>query len=124
MEAPFFFWDVPDYINYAGIGLMIAHELIYGFDETGIRYNGTQRQTLEGYEHLVQVSECLTEQYRAPQSLKAASGLLANFTVAYLFTCCVTWELGRLPLNEILVGSGAVRLVWEAYGQFFTTFIL
>ena len=35
MEAPFFFWDVPDYINYAGIGHMIAHELMHGFDETG-----------------------------------------------------------------------------------------
>lgn len=35
MEAPLFFWDVPDYINYAGVGHMIAHEVMHGFDGTG-----------------------------------------------------------------------------------------
>lgn len=35
MEAPLFFWDVPDYLNYAGVGHMIAHELMHGFDGTG-----------------------------------------------------------------------------------------
>lgn len=35
MEAPLFFWDVPDYINYAGVGHMIAHEIMHGFDGTG-----------------------------------------------------------------------------------------
>ncbi|XP_045138123.1 membrane metallo-endopeptidase-like 1 isoform X2 [Portunus trituberculatus] len=76
---------------------------LYAPNKFCIQYNGTQRKILEGYEHLVQVSECLAEQYRAPQSLQAVSGLLTNFS------------LGRLPLNEVLVGSGAVRLAWEAY---------
>ncbi|XP_050688069.1 endothelin-converting enzyme 2-like [Eriocheir sinensis] len=103
MEAPLFFWDVPDYINYAGVGHMIAHEVMHGFDGTGSLYNGTHRHQLDNLDHFVNVSECLAFQYRSPQSLTAASGLTANFT------------LGRLPLNEFLADSGAARLAWEAY---------
>lgn len=40
----------------------------------------------------------------------------------FFTSTCMAWQLGRLPLNEVLAGSGAVRLAWEAYGQCLTTF--
>lgn len=49
MEAPLFFWDVPDYINYAGVGHMIARELMHGFDGTGKALNPNISFQIEKY---------------------------------------------------------------------------
>lgn len=45
LRAPFFDAAVPEYLNYAGIGVVAAHELAHGFDNRGQSYdeNGALR---------------------------------------------------------------------------------
>lgn len=58
MEAPLFFWDVPDYLNYAGVGHMIAHELMHGFDGTGQPLNSNTPSWTEKMTYFMQEAVC------------------------------------------------------------------
>ena len=40
LQAPFFSVDVPDALNYGGIGGVIGHEISHAFDDQGSRYDG------------------------------------------------------------------------------------
>ncbi|XP_055356517.1 endothelin-converting enzyme 1-like isoform X2 [Paramacrobiotus metropolitanus] len=45
LDIPFFKAEAPQYLNYGGIGYIIAHEITHGFDTTGANYdpNGAHR---------------------------------------------------------------------------------
>jgi len=40
LQPPFFDNDIDDAVNYGAIGVVIGHELIHGFDDSGARYDG------------------------------------------------------------------------------------
>ncbi|OQV15650.1 Neprilysin-11 [Hypsibius exemplaris] len=68
MQQPFFNMDAPDYVNYAGIGYLYAHEVTYVFQEKGSKSNGSglpvagwSATTLNAYRALV---NSLRSQYR------------------------------------------------------------
>nr|XP_027235199.1 membrane metallo-endopeptidase-like 1 isoform X3 [Penaeus vannamei]XP_027235200.1 membrane metallo-endopeptidase-like 1 isoform X4 [Penaeus vannamei] len=107
MTPPLFYGDdVPNYINFAGIGHMIAHELMHSFDGTGIYYDGEKRnQDKIPESHLyVPHTECLSEKLIYPQVVNTTADLDTNFTLPH-----------RLALNELLSDSAATRLAWETY---------
>uniref|UniRef100_A0A7E4UU81 Neprilysin n=1 Tax=Panagrellus redivivus TaxID=6233 RepID=A0A7E4UU81_PANRE len=67
LELPYYQSNVPDYVNFAGIGHVIAHEFMHGFDNNGRLYDekGNYRgwwtkNTSEKYEAKAQ---CYVEQY-------------------------------------------------------------
>ncbi|XP_042234229.1 neprilysin-1-like isoform X2 [Homarus americanus] len=97
LEAPFFFDNVPLYMNYAGIGHMIAEEIAHGFDVTGIKYNGTMKNDIDP----VMTSECLENQISQHYE---SSDLIFNYKVDK--------DLAR---DEVITNSAAIRLAWEAY---------
>ncbi|KAF9358806.1 hypothetical protein BGX34_008755 [Mortierella sp. NVP85] len=39
MQSPMFNVDFPEYLNYAGYGMTVAHEITHSFDNTGIYYD-------------------------------------------------------------------------------------
>lgn len=106
MAPPLFYGDdVPHYINFAGIGHMIAHELMHSFDGTGIYYDGerkNQDKIPESQKYLPH-TECLSKELIHPQ-LVNTTDLDTSFTMPH-----------RLALNELLSDSAATRLAWETY---------
>ncbi|XP_063596981.1 membrane metallo-endopeptidase-like 1 isoform X2 [Penaeus indicus] len=107
MAPPLFYGDdVPHYINFAGIGHMIAHELMHSFDGTGIYYDGERRNPdkISESQAYVPHTECLSEKLIYPQYVNTTSDLDTNFTLPH-----------RLALNELLSDSAATRLAWETY---------
>ncbi|XP_047485379.1 membrane metallo-endopeptidase-like 1 [Penaeus chinensis] len=107
MARPLFYGDdVPHYINFAGIGHMIAHELMHSFDGTGIYYDGERRNPdkISESQAYVPHTECLSEKLIYPQYVNTTADLDTNFTLPH-----------RLALNELLSDSAATRLAWETY---------
>ena len=45
LQGVFFSSNVPNYLNYGGIGCVVGHEITHGFDDRGRRrdYNGMQK---------------------------------------------------------------------------------
>ncbi|XP_042885137.1 endothelin-converting enzyme 2-like isoform X2 [Penaeus japonicus] len=107
MAPPLFYGDdVPFYISFAGIGHMIAHELMHSFDGTGILYDGERRNAVKPQQssYYVPHTECLSDQLTYPQLVNTTADLDTNFTLPH-----------RLALNELLSDSAATRLAWETY---------
>jgi predicted metalloendopeptidase len=69
LTQPYFRADVPLFIPYATIGLIFSHEMLHGFDMTGIRYdaNGEPREwfTPESRLRLEARLDCVARQYAA-----------------------------------------------------------
>ncbi|CAF0906888.1 unnamed protein product [Adineta steineri] len=67
LQPPFYHKDVPKYLNYGGIGVIMGHEITHGFDDIG-RYfdkNGNKiswwsNKTINAFEKR---KECIIEQY-------------------------------------------------------------
>jgi predicted metalloendopeptidase len=69
LTQPYFRADVPRYIPYATIGVIFAHEMLHGFDLTGISYDaeGDPRQWFspESLLRLEARLDCVARQYAA-----------------------------------------------------------
>ena len=69
LTQPYFRADVPSLIPYATIGLIFSHEMLHGFDLTGIRYdaNGESKEwfTPESRIRLEARLDCIERQYAA-----------------------------------------------------------
>lgn len=106
LEVPLFYHDAPSYINYAGIGHMIAHEIAHGFDGTGIFYGGKEKlkTVMDGAHKYVSATEMLQEQLQYPHTFNSSTGLRSTFRLN-----------SRLTLNEAMADSAAYRLAWESY---------
>ncbi|KAG0235119.1 hypothetical protein BGW42_005769 [Actinomortierella wolfii] len=67
LRDPFFHPDAPDYLNFAGVGTVIAHEIGHGFDNNGRRYdeNGIIRDwwTEESVTNFDEKAQCFMDQY-------------------------------------------------------------
>lgn len=80
MLKPFVYSKTPDFVNYAGLGYIIGHEIGHGFDATGILSNEMDSQGLLSNNSMKLFEEkatCFVEQfgkYVEPQSNMSLDG--------------------------------------------------
>ncbi|KAI7885925.1 uncharacterized protein EV154DRAFT_427608 [Mucor mucedo] len=67
LQSPFYNSDLPQYLNYGGIGVVIGHEITHAFDNSGRLYDGDGRlntwwsnDTTQAFE---EKSQCFINQY-------------------------------------------------------------
>ncbi|KAL3861454.1 hypothetical protein ACJMK2_007488, partial [Sinanodonta woodiana] len=67
LQPPYFRSDQPKALNYGGIGFLMAHEIIHGFDDSGRKYdlNGNLQNwwTRESEQKFKEKAQCLIDQY-------------------------------------------------------------
>lgn len=67
MQGIYYSKDRPEYLNYAGIGAMIGHELTHGFDKEGIHHdkdgNLVDWWQPESEKEFTKRVQCLIDQY-------------------------------------------------------------
>ncbi|KAF2883621.1 hypothetical protein ILUMI_22555 [Ignelater luminosus] len=67
LQGLFFDNNRPRYMNYGGIGSIIGHEVMHGFDDQGRQYDGNgniaEWWTLETKDIIAERSKCITDQY-------------------------------------------------------------
>lgn len=101
LQPPFFDGRRDPAANYGGIGGVIGHELIHGFDDAGRRFdakgNLTDWWTKEDAEAFDSRAACIADQYAAYESIP---GVTLN---------------GRLTLGENAADSGGLRTALAAY---------
>jgi len=101
LQFPFFAFTADDAINYGGIGAVIGHEMIHGFDDSGRQYaaDGNLKDwwTEEDAAQFKKLAEKVVEQYNA-------------YTV--LDTIHVN---GKLTLGENLADLGGLSVSYAAF---------
>ena len=101
MQFPFFAFTADDAINYGGIGAVIGHEMIHGFDDSGRQYaaDGNLKDwwTEEDASQFKELAEKVVQQYNA-------------YTV--LDTIHVN---GKLTLGENLADLGGLAVAYAAF---------
>ncbi|KAF9377427.1 hypothetical protein CPB97_010204 [Podila verticillata] len=107
LHAPLFDAAVPEYLNYAGIGVVAAHELAHGFDNRGQRYdeNGVIREWWEpsSLEKFDEKSKCFIEQYNE-YTIDGPDGKKHNVN-------------GWSTLGENIADNGGLRIAYDAWKQ-------
>ncbi|KAK3335872.1 hypothetical protein B0T19DRAFT_471055 [Cercophora scortea] len=83
MELPSFSYDLPSYANFGGMGAVLGHEMVHGFDNTGRNFNQDgalsvwwDNSTISEFENRTQ---CFVNQYSSyriegPQGIANISG--------------------------------------------------
>jgi putative endopeptidase len=101
LQFPFFAFTADDAINYGGIGAVIGHEMIHGFDDSGRQYaaDGNLKDwwTEEDAEQFKELAEKVVQQYNA-------------YTV--LDTIHVN---GKFTLGENLADIGGLAVAYAAF---------
>lgn len=101
LQPPFFDPNADPAVNYGGIGAVIGHEFLHGFDDSGRRFDasGAQRDwwTAEDNARFVERSDKLVEQYNKFEPLP---GLFVN---------------GRISLGENIADLGGITMALDAY---------
>ena len=100
LQPPFFDFEADDAINYGGIGAVIGHEIIHGFDDNGRQFDaqGNLRDwwTAEDGKKYQDRAACVENQFSA---FKVQDGLNVN---------------GKLVLGESIADLGGLRLAYRA----------
>ncbi|RCH84379.1 hypothetical protein CU098_005069, partial [Rhizopus stolonifer] len=104
LQFPFFSSELPDYMNYGGIGIVIGHEISHAFDNNGRLYdsNGFLKSwwTNKSADVFVEKSQCFVHQY-------------SNFSIEG--TDNKTYYVnGDLTLGENLSDNGGVLAAYQA----------
>jgi predicted metalloendopeptidase len=101
LQPPFFGAEADDAFNYGGMGAVIGHELIHGFDDQGSQFDaeGNLRNwwTEEDRKKFEELAECVRKQFDAYEVEK---GLNQN---------------GKLVLGESLADQGGLNIAYAAY---------
>ncbi|XP_074652882.1 endothelin-converting enzyme homolog [Tubulanus polymorphus] len=101
MIHPLFQETSPNYVNYAGIGFTIGHELTHGFDDFGHRFNEEGRLSEwwdeDSLRKLKNRSQCVADQYN---QYRLPGGLRLN---------------AALSNGENIADNGAIKLSFAAY---------
>ncbi|CAF1395223.1 unnamed protein product, partial [Rotaria sordida] len=67
LQPPFFHKDAPKYLNYGGVGVVIGHEIIHGFDDLGRHFdkegNKISWWSNETINTFNKHKQCIIEQY-------------------------------------------------------------
>ncbi|CAF1238982.1 unnamed protein product [Adineta steineri] len=102
LQMPFFHKDAPKYLNYGGIGVVIAHEIAHGFDDSGRQFDKDGNKipwwTDETVEKFIERKTCIVDQYN-------------NFTVPNLNINAN----GDKTQNEDIADNIALRVAFYAY---------
>ncbi|XP_067002748.2 endothelin-converting enzyme 1 [Anabrus simplex] len=82
---PFFHNNYPEYLQIAGLGHIIAHEMSHHFDNVGMKYNpkGELEMMLHGpaQELYSNMETCFAEQFNTPESQQSEDGKTFTFTL-------------------------------------------
>lgn len=105
LQPPFFHVNVPDALNFGGIGTVIGHEILHGFDNHGRHFDSKGRlldwwssATAEAFE---QKSQCFVEQYSRFYILDPHKNpVFVN---------------GNLTLGENLADNGGMKQSFETF---------
>jgi putative endopeptidase len=101
MQPPYFDATADDALNYGGIGAVIGHEMLHGFDDQGSRFDaeGNLRDwwTGEDRKHFDQRTAKLVEQFDAYVPI---DDLHIN---------------GKLTLGENIADLGGLQVAWDAF---------
>ncbi|KAF9142903.1 hypothetical protein BG015_000603 [Linnemannia schmuckeri] len=107
LRAPFFDAAVPEYLNYAGIGVVAAHELGHAFDNSGRRYDETGAIREWWEESSIQEfdtrSQCFIEQYNE-YTIDGPDGKKHNVN-------------GWGTLGENIADNGGLKIAYDAWAQ-------
>ncbi|KAF9130639.1 hypothetical protein BGW39_002823 [Mortierella sp. 14UC] len=107
LRAPFFDAAVPEYLNYAGIGVVAAHELGHAFDNSGRRYDetGAIREWWEesSIQEFDERSKCFIEQYNE-YTIDGPDGKKHNVN-------------GWSTLGENIADNGGLKIAYDAWSQ-------
>lgn len=102
LQPPFYDPDADDAYNYGGIGAVIGHELIHGFDDTGRKFdaNGALRDwwTAEDGAKFEELASCVEHQF---DHYDLGQGDLRMN--------------GKLVLGESIADLGALEMAWITY---------
>ncbi|XP_069672464.1 endothelin-converting enzyme-like 1 [Periplaneta americana] len=111
LTQPYFRSDVPRYIPYATVGLIFTHEVLHGFDLTGIGYDaeGEPRDwfTPESRLRLEARLDCVARQY-ASTFWKKVNFMGANIEVQF------DWNVTR---NENMADISGLQIAYKAWRQ-------
>lgn len=101
MQPPFFDPMADDAVNYGGIGAVIGHELLHGFDDQGSKFdpkgNFAEWWTAEDRKKFEERTKILEEQFN---EYEPEQGLKVN---------------GKLTLGENIADLGGLTMAYEAY---------
>jgi len=107
LQPPFFDVHADDAVNYGGIGAVIGHEIIHGFDDNGSQYDakGALKNwwTKEDSDKFKAATGKLVAQYDAYCPIPAVDGKPAQ---------CVK---GALTLGENIADLGGLTVAYDAY---------
>ncbi|KAA2285823.1 M13 family metallopeptidase [Arenimonas fontis] len=100
LQPPFFDPDADDALNYGGIGAVIGHEMLHGFDDQGSKFDAAGNManwwTEEDRRRFEARADKLAEQFSGYEALP---GLFVN---------------GRLGLGENIADLGGVTVAYDA----------
>uniref|UniRef100_A0A3Q2YK44 Neprilysin n=1 Tax=Hippocampus comes TaxID=109280 RepID=A0A3Q2YK44_HIPCM len=106
LQPPFFSKGQAKSLNYGGIGMVIGHEVMHGFDNIGRKYdkNGDLKDwwTEDSAQRFLALSACIVDQY-ANFSWDLANGLNLK---------------GNNTLGENIADNGGVRQAYQAYKNY------
>ncbi len=101
LQPPFYDPNADDAYNYGGMGAVIGHELIHGFDDEGRQYdakgNLADWWTAEDKERFLERAKCVSEQFSA---FDLGDGLRMT---------------GDLVLGESIADLGGLEIAYSAY---------
>ncbi|KAF9980091.1 Endothelin-converting enzyme 2 [Mortierella antarctica] len=107
LRSPFFNMNEPEYLNFAGIGQVAAHELGHAFDNSGRSYDETgalrdwwEPSSVEAFDNKTM---CFIEQY-GKYTIKGPDGKKSNVN-------------GWTTLGENIADNGGIKLAFEAWRQ-------
>lgn len=104
LHAPFYSFDSPEYMNYGGIGMIIAHEIAHAFDSNGRSFDGngymTDWWTNTTNSRFQEKSQCYIDQYSKLNITAGNKTLNVN---------------GKLTLGENIADNGGLHVSYLAY---------
>jgi len=107
LQAPFFYMDADDAVNYGAIGVVIGHEMTHGFDDQGKNYdkNGNLNEwwTIEDSEKFKQRTKMLVNQFNSfivIDTIHADGKLTIGENIADLGGLCISHTALQIALKE------------------------
>lgn len=101
LQPPFFGAEADDAFNYGGMGAVIGHELIHGFDDEGSQFDARGNLqdwwTAEDRKKFEALADCVRKQF---DGYEVEKGLNQN---------------GKLVLGESLADQGGLNIAYAAY---------
>lgn len=101
LQPPFFSKDYPKALNYGGIGMVMAHEVSHGFDDSGRKFSATGELTEwwapEVSTRFDERAECIVKQY---EGYEIQPDLFVN---------------GKLTLGENIADLGGLKQAHRGY---------